>query len=262
MEGELEIGSAVRNKSIEKYVQSSEKFDTLSIPPHKIKGNVMNRIHYSVLLPMILFFTSAASAVQVVLNSGDGLISTVETLNDDLTAPTAPALPADGSFTVPYNGSLSTGQGRFFRYNINLPPDYSNLSFNLALGVNDEFAIYLNDSLVAVQDDTSVSNFNSPFPGFVLNSNNTSSDTSGGKLDFLSIDQSDFQVGNNELTIYAVDTVAGGSIFNFNISVEYDVPGTPDSSTPVPALSTLGLLMMVGTLGVCGYLNRKRRKSS
>lgn len=158
----------------------------------------------------------------------DSTTSTVQPSGLNLSNFSAPDLPADSTFRLSSNNDLSSGRSKFYRFEFDLPSGYSNLSFLLQLGVNDEFAAYLNDQLIAVQDDTDLANFREPYPGVQLNANNTAFDPSGGKLDGFDIDQSLFREGTNELTILAVDTGGGGGLFDLTAIVRYSLPPHAD----------------------------------
>jgi len=170
----------------------------------------------------LAFVTTSALAETFVFEKEAGLLSTQAPVLNGLNAPSFPPLPADDTFTEPFNGTLSANESKFFRYDFDLPEGYSNLSFELELNVDDEFAVYINDASVAMQDDTSERNFMDPLPGFALNPDGSFTDTSGGKLDFLSIDQSDFREGKNELTILVSDTLIDGSFDVMNGTITYN----------------------------------------
>lgn len=180
-----------------------------------------------------IFFTTAAFGETIIFQKEAGLRSTVRSSVNDLIAPNFPPLPADSTFTEPFDARLGPNEARFFRYDFELPEGYSNLSFELQLNVDDEFAVYINDTGIAMQDDTGDENFEDPLPGFVFNADGSSIDTSAGKLDYLSIDHTKFHVGKNEMTILVSDTLVDGSFDVLNGKVAFDTftinPGMNDA---------------------------------
>jgi hypothetical protein len=203
---------------------------------------------------------NTASAAIIPFELTDFLVSTETTLGVNLSAApsSAPALPADTTFlsaptTTPI--PLTPNEGNFLRLDFVLPDGFSNLAFDFTALVNDEFAVYLNDTVIAIQDDASVENFTDPLPGFSMNTAGTAVDTSSGKLDYLLASgiQPLFQAGANELSLFGTDSLITGSINIVSGSISFDAPTTP---MPVPAPATLALM----GLGLAG-LDWKRRKS-
>jgi hypothetical protein len=79
--------------------------------------------------------------------------------------------------------------------------------------VNDEFALYVNNTVVAMQSSTGTDNFFAPLPGFSMNDAGIATDTSG-KLEYLLTSgiQPLFHAGKNELTLFGTDTLLYGGI--------------------------------------------------
>jgi PEP-CTERM motif len=216
---------------------------------------------------VLMIGANTATAASIAFELNDFVLSTSKTLGVNLTSDpaSAPALPADGTFTVPVsytppldldeaidNVYLPQNTGKFLRFTFTLPAGYSNLSFELAAAVNDEFAVYLNDVVVAMQATTSTENFVVPLPGFQLNAGGTATDPST-KLDYLMTNgmQSLFHSGLNELTVFATDTLAYGGITHLAGVVNFDTR-PPE---PVPAPATLPLL----GFGIAGLVAMRRR---
>ena len=209
---------------------------------------------------LFLVMPNAVSADTITFDYEDFLVSTTTTLNTPLTAnPTsAPALPADNTFTLePTSGNLyfSSGQGKFERFNLVLPADFSNLSFSFRSSVNDWYALYINDTVVAIQNTTGTDNFFEPLPGFNMNAAGTAADTSG-KLEYLLTSgmQSLFQSGANELTLFGRDTLAYGGFSATYGVINYDTNGTPPPNVPEPATM---LLLGSGLIGFVGFGRKK-----
>lgn len=191
------------------------------------------------LLALLLAEPAAAATIEFALP--DFSVSTVTTSGVDLLGATTnvPALPADASFSLPFSTSLALDEGKFLRYGFTLPAGFSEPSLTFSVSVNDEFALYLNDTLIATQTDTALANFVLPLPGVSLSASGVASDTSGGKLDFLldgTTFESLFQAGPNELTLFGTDTTSGGGFS----------AGRPSISDPVlPIDTTLGTITFV-----------------
>jgi hypothetical protein len=209
-----------------------------------------------------LVMPSVVSAVTIAFDWTDFRISTVTNLNYPLNSnPTsAPALPPDDTFTLapslPINPSsnnyFTNNQGKFERYTFDLPAGFSDLSFSFRIAVDDWFAIYINDTVVAIQTTTSTENFYEPFPGFSMNTDGTATDTSGGKLEYLLASGMHllFQSGTNELTVFGRDTWWVGGFGLAYGEIHYNTTELPPPSVPEPATI---LLLSSGLTGWVGF---------
>lgn len=180
-----------------------------------------------------------------------------------------PSLPDDSTFTLPFSGTLLGLQGKFWRFEFVLPDDFTALSFSLAAKVNDEMAIFLNDTVVAVQDDTANVNFDQRLMTYFLqlNADGTVTDVppeppAGFPVwndwnDPVVLSQTLFHPGVNELTIFGVDTccvsssAVGGSLSVFEGEISYRIA----SDTPEPGTLSLLALELAGA----GLLRRRLR---
>ena len=193
----------------------------------------------SLAVGMVIFATNAAAAT-ISFDLLDFLRSTQETTGVELTSSTAsaPALPADATFTVPVLAApipLSQNQGLFLRFDFVLPAGFSNLAFSFSSAVDDEWALYLNDTVVAIQADTAVESFNPPVPGLTMADDGTISST---KLEYVNASlQSLFQVGANELTLFGTDALISGNIFSADGSISFDIQ--QNGRVPEPSILLL-----------------------
>lgn len=194
---------------------------------------------------------STASAASYTFALTDFSVSTVAVTGVNLgTLPaSAPALPADATFTLPAeplllppsasNTYLAASEGKFLRYTFDLPAGFYDLAFTFEALVNDEFAVYINDTVVAMQASTGVENFVTPIPGFSLNASGTATDTSG-KLEYLLVNgmQPLFHAGTNELTVFGADTWQYGGFS----SISGTISAVPEAETYAMFLAGIGLL--------------------
>lgn len=209
------------------------------------------------------FMAGNASAVNIAFDLADFVISTTTTSGVNLFAATpssAPALPADATFTLPAdavfseppnpsNTYLAAWEGKFLRYSFDLPAGFYDLAFAFEASVNDEYALYINGTVVAMQTTTTSSNFVVPLPGFSMDTAGLATDTSG-KLDYLLTTgiQPLFHAGTNELTLFGTDTLIYGGI-----SV---IGGT---ITAVPEPEAYG--MMLAGLGLVGWVAWRKKQA-
>ncbi len=197
------------------------------------------------------FMANAVSAATIPFALSDFMVSTTTTSGVNLSSSpgSAPALPADSTFTLPpdaTNTYLSSGQGKFLRFSFNLPSGFQDLTFDFQALVNDEFALYVNDTVVAMQTSTGTDNFAAPLPGFSLNAAGTAVDTSG-KLEYLLTSgmQSLFHAGTNELTLFGTDTLQYGGIGSIDGTIS--VAPVPEPAVYQLMLAGLGLLLVVAS---------------
>jgi hypothetical protein len=199
------------------------------------------------------FMVSNASAMTVTFQLTDFLVSNSTTSGVNLTdsPSSAPALPADATFTLPpdtTNTYLTANQGKFLRYSFDLPAGFYDLTFTFEALVNDEYALYVNDTVVAIQATTTQNNFVAPLPGFSMNAAGIATDTSG-KLEYLLTSgmQPLFHAGTNELTLFGTDTLLYGGISVINGTI-----------TAVPEPEAYG--MMLAGLGLIGWMARRKKQ--
>ncbi len=208
----------------------------------------------SLLAFVSLLAANTASAVTVSFSLPDFLISTTKMVGVNLgpLPSSAPALPADASFTLPAdsvislppnasNTYLAASEGMFLRYSFTLPAGFHDLAFSFDALVNDEFALYVNGTVVAIQGSTGTDNFDVPLPGFTLASTGVATDTSN-KLEYLLTDgmQPLFHAGTNELTVFATDTWMWGGVGSINGTIS----AVPETQTYGMMLAGLGLLAL------------------
>lgn len=206
------------------------------------------------------FMVGNAFALNVSFTLTDFLVSSATTTGVGLSAnpASAPALPADATFTdsaealsQPPNASntyFADHEGKFLRFNFELPVGFHDLGMTFEALVNDQFALYVNDTVAAIQATTSTQNFAPPLPGFSLDTAGLATDTSG-KLEYLLANgmQPLFQAGTNELTLFGADTLIFGGVSVIDGNV-----------TAVPEAEVYG--MMLAGLGVVVVAARRRNR--
>jgi hypothetical protein len=208
------------------------------------------------------FVANNALAATVSFDLTDFYVSTSVISGANLfpTPSSAPTLPADSTFTLPAealalppnpsNTYLANYEGKFLRFTFDLPAGSHGLAFTFEAVVNDEFALYVNDTVVAIQSSTGTDNFDAPLPGFAMNAAGTATDTSG-KLEYLLTTgmQPLFHAGTNKLTLFGTDTLLFGGISAINGTI-----------TAVPEPEVYG--MMLAGIGLLIVTTRRRSMSS
>lgn len=197
--------------------------------------SVQSLLHRS-LLPLVLALAAGplpAGEIDLDLDGDKWRTSTVQLENVDLTGDpdldgATLQVPANNSFNLPLDNDLAPFEGKWHRHDFRLPDEYSNLYFETDLGVNDEFALFINNKLVAIQGSTGGDNFNDPFPGFELHPDGSTVNI-GNKLEYLNVSHADFKPGNNIIKVFVTDTGADGSFFRFDADMSFDNPFRPNT---------------------------------
>lgn len=137
-------------------------------------------------------------------------------------------LPPNSTFDLPLDRDLPPFVGKWHRHTFRLPDEFSELTFEMEMGVNDEFAVFLNNKLVAIQGTTGGDNFNAPYPGFTLFPDGSTLNPQN-KLEYLNISEANFRPGVNVLKVFVTDTGADGSFFRFDADMSFTNPFRPNS---------------------------------
>ncbi|NCD25848.1 MAG: PEP-CTERM sorting domain-containing protein [Deltaproteobacteria bacterium] len=214
---------------------------------------------FAIFILALFVISNSVFAETITFTRTDFLVSTTETSATLSSNPTSvPTIPVDETFTLEPNSNnlyLNYNQGKFLRFDFTLPSTYANLDFLFTAIINDAFALYINDSVAAIQSDAAVVNFETPLPGFHLDSAGNAIDTSPGKLNYLLTSgmQSFFQTGVNELTIYGRDINNWGGFDEITGVISYNTTEPPPNPVPEPSTMLLTCISLVG-------LARVRRK--
>lgn len=205
--------------------------------------------------------TAATSALAITTNLMNQAVAPGVFSNITGPAGVSPAtIPAPGAFASNPAATLAIPGGNaaiWVRYDFLLPANFdpNSIFMNVVLSVDNEVQMFLNGMNAAVEDDTATQNFTAPFPEFILNPDNTTTDVSG-TWDALPISQSMFQAGLNTVHFFATNNGGPGHFRLINGTVDYNLGGNPNP-IPVPA----GLVLLGSVVGLGGWAARRKRRS-
>lgn len=163
-------------------------------------------------------------AVLVTFTNSNLAMSTNNTFYEITSPGLSPSyIPNASTFTLGFDGSINDPvNARWYRFTFNLPVGYTNLRMRIRFTVDNEAQVFVNSYIAAVEDDTVVENFSSPYPDFQLNANNTVTAYTSN-WDSLPVNQSMFQAGQNSIFIYATDNGGAGGFDLLLGEIEYNV---------------------------------------
>jgi len=227
---------------------------------------LMRRIAVPAILAAALLVsttTPAAEAITIPFSNADLSVSTSNAGPNDIppAGVSSAFIPAIATFTQPFDSNVP--DQRWYRFSFALPAGFTSPAMHVHLSVDNEVQLFLNGQTAAVESDTVVENFSPPFPEFALNSNGTVTNTSG-TWNALPISQAMFQVGSNELMLFATNT-GGPGVFTLDLLdpsgsdnfISFNISGNDLAPIPEPAT-----LLLFGTtaagLGLVRWRQRRR----
>ena len=252
------------------------------------------RLRTSVLWSLLLLSVTASHAWGITFDAGSLLQSTTITGNGDLLGPAgfAPAsLPGAGTFTVaptiknlnvaglstlaPYVDMVKEPVFAFYRTTFSLPTGFSGISLDFEALFDNELQVFLNGSSIALDptglgfgctavgpgcDDFTAPRL--PVSGFVMNSDGVVTNPGSGEqaFPFVSITQSLFTAGLNELIFVLGNSGGGTGDLGFLAQISFSDPASPLPDRRVPVPSTLVLIGL--GLAVVGHRLRRVRRES